>query len=195
MIEAPRQWARTKSLAQVTLITLFAFFSLHPCCADQVQPSSIKLYGQVDEVHYACKAAGLTLSSTHLPATINRVRLGSPAFYEGVSDGDKLLTARIDNDKLYLTASRNGKVYGAVLHTSPADLKKEKAKEDAEKIALLKGGAKSDPLPEIEIVPKDIPEGEIAPEARLKQLASYQIVLVVDRSGSMLFPLKSLPGN
>ena len=193
MTETPRYWAAIKSWAKLTSTIMLAFLLLNPCWAGQVQPSSIKLYGQVDEVHYACKAAGLTLSSTHLPATINRVRLGSPAFYEGVSDGDKLLTARIDNDKLYLTASRNGKIYGAVLRTSPVDLEKEKAKEDAEKTALLKGGAKSDPLPEMTIVPKDIPEVEITPEARLKELAGYQIVLVVDRSGSMQFPLQSFP--
>jgi len=85
-----------------------------------VSPSSLKLYGKVDVVISACSAAGITLSSNSLPSTINKIRLGSPAFYGNLYVEDKVLSAEISDNRLSLLIERKGVQYTAQLHTNPS---------------------------------------------------------------------------
>jgi outer membrane protein assembly factor BamB len=77
------------------------------------------LKGEVDVLTSTCDGAGVTLSSKKLPATVDKVRMGSSAYYAGVSEKDKVLKAEIKNDKLELIFERAGKDYSVLLNSRP----------------------------------------------------------------------------
>ncbi|MBX9690189.1 MAG: hypothetical protein K2X27_25985 [Candidatus Obscuribacterales bacterium] len=77
------------------------------------------LYGSVDIINAACSAVGIKLSSGILPASIDTVKLGSTAYYSGVSKNDRVLSAKVENNFLNLLIERNGKKYMAKLDTTP----------------------------------------------------------------------------
>jgi von Willebrand factor type A domain len=142
-----------------------------------------KLYGHVDEVNYALNAAGVTLDADKLPALVGNVRLGSPAYYGGLSENDKVLQGKIQDNKLNLLIERGGKRYALSVNTSPIDLSKEQPKKD--------GGQ----IPVLSVVPKDAPVLDVreTEKEKEKQLSNYDVVIVIDTSGSMNFHLSSEP--
>jgi hypothetical protein len=83
--------------------------------------SAIKLYGEVDVVISSCNAAGITLSSSKLPATISKVRLGSPAYYANVQEKDKVLSGEISDKQMSLLIERSGQRYSVRLATAPTN--------------------------------------------------------------------------
>jgi von Willebrand factor type A domain len=137
-----------------------------------------KLYGQIDEVNYALSAAGVTLDADKLPALVGNVRLGSPAYYGGLAENDKVLQGKIQDNKLNLLIERGGKRYSLSVNTSPIDLSKEQPKKD--------GGQ----IPVLSVVPKEAPVVE-----KEKQISDYDVVIVIDTSGSMNFHLSSEPAT
>jgi Mg-chelatase subunit ChlD len=137
--------------------------------------SSVKLYGQVDELLSACANAGVEISSTTLPARIQKVRLGSPAFYAGLQDNDVILKGALDNGRLHITFRRGAAIYAidlatqASADTPPVKLKSAAGTATADTSATtLTGGADKDPA-----------------DAAWKKLKKYDIVMVIDKSGSM----------
>ena len=148
------------------------------------QPSvkkQTKLYGHVDEVNYALSAAGVTLDADKLPALVGNVRLGSPAYYGGLAENDKILQGKIQDDKLNLLFERNGKRYSLSVNTTPIDLSKERPKTDGRQIPVLS------------VVPKDAPILDVneTEKEKEKRLSNYDVVIVIDTSGSMNFRLSS----
>lgn len=83
----------------------------------------IKLFGKVDIIGSSCAAAGITLSSNTMPATVDKLRLGSPAFYANIRKSDRVLSAKIDDNKLNLILERDGKRFTARLHTVATSIK------------------------------------------------------------------------
>lgn len=142
-----------------------------------------RLYGHIDEVNYALGAAGVTLDADKLPALVGNVRLGSPAYYRGIEENDKVLSGKIDNHKLYLLIDRKGKRYSLSVNTSPIDLSKEVATQGKEKIPVLS------------VVPTPIVDVKQQEEEKEKLLSKFDIVIVIDTSGSMGSPLTSEPAS
>jgi len=73
--------------------------------------SATRLYGHLNGFGAACISGGITPVSTQLPTFIEKVKPGSPAFYAGVCQGDKILSASAANNQLSLTIKRNEQIY------------------------------------------------------------------------------------
>ncbi len=134
------------------------------------QQSSVKLYGQVNELLSACANAGIEITSTTLPARIKKVRMGSSAFYGGLQDNDIIVKGTLDNNRLSLTIHRGPATYAIDLATqagaaSPAVSLKSKA----DSVTLSAGTDK-------QVESKD---------PAWKKLKTYDIVMLIDQSGSM----------
>jgi hypothetical protein len=144
-----------------------------------VAPTHKKLYGHVDDVDFALSAAGVTLYADKLPALVGNVRLGSPAYYGGLAENDRVIAGRIADNRLYLTIERSGKKYSLSLNISAVDLTREAAARDSDLT-----------VPMLKVPQKKAQE----PEKRIEErLADYDIVLVIDTSGSMGYALTSVP--
>lgn len=147
--------------------------------ANQTSKSSLRLHGEIDMVAYACAAGGITLSSPNLPCVITAVRNGSPAFYAGASENDKVLSANIVADKLILLIKRNGKEYSIQLNTQPALLTKLVPMKQASHIDLDK------------IIDA---KNKKSPDAKCyEQLSKFDIAILIDMSASMQYTTK--PGG
>ena len=71
----------------------------------------IILHGQIDMLSFACKEAGITLSSTHLPATVKNVITGSSAYYADIKAEDKIVATDFKNNRFCISLERAGKPY------------------------------------------------------------------------------------
>ncbi len=137
-----------------------------PKTSSKTQPKT--LHGYVDSLGDMCSSAGVTLSSQNIPTTVENVRAGSSAYYSGLTEGDKIIAGSVVDDKLNLLIQRNGKQYAVKLNT----LYNPRATEtDKRSKASTADAAKQEE--------KDA----------LSELGKYDIVLVVDRSGSMNEPV------
>jgi len=171
-------------------LLIAAFLSMQiPAFCDH--PSAYKLYGQVDEVNYVCGAAGVSLVGNKLPSKVESVRQGSPAYYAGLEKDDQILSGSIGQNKLALIINRAGKTYSLSVDTGPVDLSRMQAKKDHD----LK-------IPEVDVTQHKTPEVDVTqhktpippPEdPPLKRLSQFDIVIVVDASGSMNQSLSSEP--
>lgn len=135
--------------------------------ATLVKNSATKLYGRVDEVNFALKGAGITLDADKLPAFVGNVRMGSPSYYAGLADGDKILSANIIQNKLHMVFERGGKRYSLSVHTSPADLTNRRPA--AEQKQTIEATISKNPEPD-----------------KIKVLSGYDVVILVDISASMM---------
>src|SRR5580698_9583733 len=89
--------------------------------SDSSNSTQVKLHGKVDVVFGACASAGISISSNMLPAVIDKVRLGSPAYYGNIAAGDKILAGQLTNNRLCLVLERKGQKFSANLATVPID--------------------------------------------------------------------------
>jgi hypothetical protein len=113
-------------------------------------------------VNAACSAAGVSLSSKQFPCKIEKVRMGSPAAYAGLSQNDKVLKASIEENKLSILIERGGQRYAVRLNTSRDPIVSQTTSSDK---------------------PGQVTHVDQA--TALKEISKYNIVLIVDRSGSM----------
>lgn len=141
------------------------------------QSKTVTLQGRVDQVDFALKSSGVTLDDAKLPAFVGNVRLGSPAYYGGLAEGDKVLSAAVAENKLNLLFERKGKRFALSLHTSPTDLSKF-----GNRVPL------SDKVVNAPLSP-GVP---LTDEQKLKELAKYDLVILIDTSGSMAEVIPSL---
>ena len=132
------------------------------------------LYGRINMVDEMCSSAGVTLASKSMPTTVENLRAGSPAYYSGLAEGDRVLSGSVSNNKVVLQIERNGKKYAVQLATMYNPLQAEDAKAGKAKSPVLNGSAQQ--------------------VDSLSELSKYDIVLVVDRSGSMNEPLNGSSG-
>jgi len=138
--------------------------------------SAVKLYGQVNELLSACANAGIEITSTTLPAHIIKVRMGSSAFYAGLQDNDVILKGALSNNQLKLTFKRGVSVYAVELATEASGSNNH-----------LAGGTSSTTLA------NNIPSTKLTSGAEKdqtkdpawKKLKNYDIVILIDQSGSM----------
>ncbi|HEY9791983.1 MAG TPA: hypothetical protein V6D22_16370 [Candidatus Obscuribacterales bacterium] len=111
---------RALRLAQagfVVALALLTFALTAPCvyCEDGSAP--VTLFGGVSQIQSECEAAGVTLASPTLPAKVEEVRLGSPAYYANLAKNDKVLSADIRDTELDLSIERNGSRFLARIPT------------------------------------------------------------------------------
>ncbi len=139
-----------------------------------VKNSSTKLYGRIDEVNFALKGAGITLDADKLPAFVGNVRMGSPSYYAGLADGDKILSANIIQNKLHVVFERGGKRYGLSVHTSPVDLSARHSA--AEQKQPIEAAISKNPEPD-----------------KIKVLSGSDVVILVDISASMMENVEQAP--
>jgi len=148
---------------------LSAAFSLLALCqgvgAAENKPSKL-LYGRIDAIGDMCSSAGVTLASRKMPTTVESIRPGSSAFYSGLAEGDKILSGNIEKNRLSLQIERKGQRYAVTLNTLYNPLATEHPLEGKAKRQLLTGSAQQE-------------------ATSLSELSKYDIVMVVDRSGSM----------
>lgn len=133
---------------------------------------TIKLFGEIDELSYMTSSAGIQLSSTKLPAKVLKLSLGSSGSYSGIREGDELTGVKYDDNNLVLTVKRNGKQYQANVATDVYGLKKE---FETRKIKWSLGDA--------------------AYDKELQKLTQCEIVMMIDRSASMLDNHAGVPGD
>lgn len=119
------------------------------------------LYGKIDEWASLCNAAGIKLNG----ATVEKVMLGTPAYYSGLRANDKLVNCVVEDKKLKLTFERDGKRYGATIATHPAAMVPTSSKTTIATSA--------------------------SEQQALNKLKDYDIIIFVDCSGSMNDPIAS----
>jgi hypothetical protein len=157
------------SLAAATVVPP----AVHAAEKQAVKPQkTIKLFGQIDELSYLTSSAGIKLSSSKLPAKVLKISLGSSGSYSGIREGDELTDVKIDDDNLTLTINRNGKRYQANVATDVTGLKKE---FETRKIKWSLGDA--------------------AYDKELQKLTQCELVLMIDKSASMLDNHAGVPGD
>lgn len=172
----------------------------------QEKPTLLK--GSVNQLLLLCSYAGIKLDKNDLPARVTEVKLGTSAAYFGMAENDQVLDATVENNKLCLRLDRLGKKFFLRLPISASALRSAtnaganrgmpelKLRLDATPAEALQG--------QIGAIIKESPEQKAAfrnfcikystnlPKPKLpsnlkdiRALQDYDIVLIVDHSGSM----------
>lgn len=140
--------------------------------------SGTLLQGRVDLFSSACHGAGIMLDSIKTPATVLQVRGGSPAYYAGVCKDDIVNAFSLQGDNLVLNLRRHGVLYSATMRTAAPQLQPQ--------LEQLPGTAAKTPGK----LDGQVQEQATMPSKEVwKRLGSYQLALLVDRSGSMMEPI------
>jgi Mg-chelatase subunit ChlD len=159
-----------------------------PACAQNqaVKPSSMKLYGEVNELLSACANAGVEITSTTLPAHIQKVRMGSAAFYAGLQDNDVILKGTLDNNRLHLTFRRGAALYAVDLATQAGASTPSEALKSGTAANTLANGTPATTL-STGTPTTTLSTGTTATtkDPAWKKLKTYDIVMLIDQSGSM----------
>lgn len=134
--------------------------------------SNITLYGEIDELSYLCSSAGLRISGGKLPAIVDKICLGSSAAYSGLRCGDKVLSAKWDDNSITLGIERKGQKYQALIATNVKGLK---SAFESRKIKFSVGDSPFD--------------------TELRQLGKVKVVILLDRSLSMGDSHAGVPGD
>lgn len=184
-----------KSIREALVVLCLSLFLLTQVCAaqgksppgssSQSRPtaSPLRLRGQVSELLMLCNAAGLSLDDSRLPGVVTKVERGSAAFYKGIVEGDKIFRASLQGKMLTLDFDRKGTHYQTTfeirLEVARAQMvEREASRSQDEKV----WPAPKDDKVEPKVVLK--PETPSA-DKFFKVMAPYQVVLLIDHSGSM----------
>jgi len=138
-------------------------YSANLTAAAAEKTTTTKLHGGISTLAGAMSGAGISIEASTLPTTITRVRMGTPAAYAGVCQGDKLIQGAIGTNSMQLLIDRGGKRYSVNLRYTPDDLVVTAAKKKEQmKLAAA-----------------------LSKDADWKTLKQYDIALLIDASGSM----------
>jgi Mg-chelatase subunit ChlD len=149
--------------------------------------STVRLYGQVNELLSACANAGVTITSTTLPAKVEKVRLGSPAYYGGLQENDVIIKGSLNKNRLQITFKRGAMTYGLDLATeagsgTPATSLKGSNTDNKftaqTSNTTLAGAAGQNPL-------QARLQAGVSKDPAWRKLQKYDIVMLIDQSGSM----------
>ncbi len=184
-----------KNQSEALVVFCLSVFLLTQVCAAQGKSmpasssagrstaSPLRLRGQVSELMMLCNAAGLSLDDSRLPGVVTKVRLGSPAAVNAVVEGDKILRASLQDKMLTLDIERRGMRY-----QTKFEIRLEVARAQMnEEVASRSQDEKIWPAPKDEKVePKVVLKPETpSADKFFKVMAPYQVVLLIDHSGSM----------
>ena len=101
---------------------------------------------------------GVEITSTNLPATVKKVRMGSAAFYAGLQDNDVITNGTLKNHRLQITFKRGTAVYAVNLPTQ--------AQAHAQ-------------------IVRQVDTSQLKKDPAWKKLSNYKIVMLIDQSASM----------
>lgn len=120
-------------------------------------PAQKVLRGSIDQWASLCNAAGIKLTG----ANVDKVMLGTPAYFSGLRANDKILNCEVGDSTLKVTFERGGKRFGVTVPTHPAAI------QPSGVIAAAK-------------VRTAVSEAQA-----LDRLKDYDVILFLDCSGSM----------
>lgn len=184
-----------KNLRKELVILCLSLFLLTQVCAAQGKnapgsssqsrsaASPLRLRGQVSELMMLCNAAGLSLDDSRLPGVVTKVERGSAAFYKGIVEGDKIFRASLQGKMLTLDFERKGTHYQTTFEIRLEVARAQMVERDARRSQ----DEKIWPAPKDEKVePKVVLKPETpSADKFFKAMAPYQVVLLIDHSGSM----------
>lgn len=161
-------------------VCVIALAMLLVCCAPAMDAGTgkdrndrtVKLYGRIDVLTYLCSTAGIQLNARKLPSKVSGIALGSAAAYSGLRAGDMVTDIVTDPNKLIVSIDRDGKKYRATIAMNVAGLK---AQFEERKIPFSVGDSPFD--------------------NEMKELAKYEVVILLDRSKSMDEKNAGVPGD
>ncbi len=118
---------RYTHLSIVILLSLYFVVPAFSTKDDNKKSLSLpkRLCGEIDIVKSSCRAAGISFSSVKFPATITRVRQGSPAYYANLNEKDKVVSAAVIDRTLCLIIERNGRQFSTRLNIAPSESAEE----------------------------------------------------------------------
>lgn len=172
----------------------------------QEKPTLLK--GSVNQLLLLCSYAGIKLDKNDLPARVTEVKLGTSAAYFGMAENDQVLGATIENNQLCLRIERAGNKFFLRLPVSASALRSAtnaganrgmpelKLKLDATPTEALQGqiGAIAKESPEQKAAFRsfcikystNLPKPKLPSDLKdIRALQDYDMVLIVDHSGSM----------
>ncbi|CAN5154061.1 hypothetical protein BH11CYA1_BH11CYA1_16990 [soil metagenome] len=155
--------------------------------------SSVTLSGEINVLAGACAAAGITLKDNKLPTVVQKVRMGSAAAYGGLAEGDRILNGQIGQNKMFLAIERGGKKYTIALQYTPDNLAADAAREAAKNNPSLKLATGATAEQERKLEAARVLAAAATEKVDWNTLRSYDIVVMVDSSGSMDDKLTSPP--
>jgi hypothetical protein len=117
-----------------------------------------QLYGELDQWAMLCNAAGIKLQG----ANVEKVMLGTPAYFSGLRAGDKVLKCDVVDKTMKITFDRAGKHYAVSVPTEAA----------AFQAGLETKGQKS-------------PKTFVGEAQALQKLRDFDVIVFLDCSGSM----------
>lgn len=135
----------------------------------QVKPVLLK--GTINQLIYLCNSAGITLDKESLPATVTKIRLGSPASYYGVTENDKIESASIENNMLKLTLKRQGAKMDLTLPVSAQALRES---TDSSLNAKNKTSSQTTIQSKIDKFMDEMPEPVMVPNADTQRLLEQE---------------------
>lgn len=185
------------------------FAQSHSIAAGSDPPPARRLTGKLNYLEAACGSVGIELATTGLPAAIKAVKLGTPAFHAGLRKDDRIVDIKVEDGLLKLNVERNGTRFAVPLATnlralrglpasaaqsapgarrrqataSKGNLAKQIPASDSNSRADLSGAA-------VEVkLPAAVQGNELKSHAerddQTELLRRRQIILIIDRSGSM----------
>jgi Mg-chelatase subunit ChlD len=120
--------------------------------------------------------------------------MGSAAAYAGLVAGDRILNGQIGQNKMFLAIDRGGKKYTVALQYTPDNLAADAAREAARKNPSLKlSGGVTSPEQERKLEAARVLAAAATEAVDWRTLKEYEIVVMVDSSGSMDDKLTSPP--
>jgi hypothetical protein len=145
--------------------------------------SPLRLRGQVSELMMLCNAAGISLDDSRLPGVVTKVKLGSPAAVNAIAEGDRILRASLQDKMLTLDIERKG-----VRYQTKFEIRLEVARAQMnEDVVSRSHDEKIWPAPKDEKIEPKVVLKPDSPSADkfFKAMSPYQVVLLIDHSGSM----------
>ncbi len=151
-------------------------------------PSTLRLRGQVSELTLMCQAAGLSLDNSKLPGVVTKVGMATPAAHAGFLEGDRILTVSADGDILTMTFDRKGARYQVKLEIR---MKAVRAQMDELLNRQMQPPISKSSSPSTKLTAQasqNQNQNQIqTPDSQkfFKALAPYEVILLIDHSGSM----------
>lgn len=171
-------------LRVLALVLLVSFAVLPGYAAESGKKQVNVLFGRVDQFASLCGTAGIQLSGQDAGARIEGVRLGSPAYYSGILRDDKIMELGVKEDRLCLLVERDQKRFRVEIPIKATALRTQTPRAarslSSNAFAL---SAHSDAAPDG--VRPNLLAARISKEEAEKIVSKYEVILLVDCSGSM----------
>ena len=171
--------ALNRSLSLVLCLILCGSLCL-PAAAQKTQTPVVqkatRLVGQISQMALMCMAAGLSLDDYDLPSYVTKVKMGTPAQYANVLEGDRVISVKGSETKLTMVIERKKQRYQVDIPIRMEAVRQRMTEVSREEEVRLKLKAGK---------PLEDNRQDLDREQFLRTLSPYQVVLMIDRSGSM----------